>query len=189
MFKDVRPDLKAVTLVGKLRHMADDGILRTLASVLEDEGVTILPSHELVPELLAEEGVYTKTRPRNRRAGRHRGGLGALPGQLGKLDIGQCLIIRQKSVVAVEAMEGTDACIRRAGELAGPGTVVIKRCKPMQDRRFDLPAVGRKTIESMAEAKASCLVIEAGKSLVFDKNAMTELAGAHDICILARKGD
>ena len=188
MFKDVRPDLKAVTLVGKLRHMADDGILRTLAAVLEDEGIQILPSHELVPNLLAEEGVYTGRGPSAEEQEDIEVGW-ELCGQLGKLDIGQCLVIRQKSVVAVEAMEGTDACIRRGGELAGPGTVVIKRCKPIQDRRFDLPAVGRKTIESMAEAKASCLVIEAGRSLVFDKKAMADLAGAHDICIVARKGD
>ena len=188
MFKDVRPDLKAFALVGKLRHMADDGILRTLADVLEGEGIEILPSHELVPDLLAEEGVYTRRGPGPEEQEDMDVGW-ELCGRLGELDIGQCLVIRQKSVVAVEAMEGTDACIRRGGELAGPGTVVVKRCKPIQDRRFDLPAVGRKTIESMAEAKASCLVIEAGRSLVFDRHAMAELAGAHDICVVARKGD
>ncbi len=188
MFSDVRPDLKALTLIGKLRHLADDGILRTLATVLAGEGIAILPSHELLPELLASAGAYTKRGPSpDERADAEVGW--RLAGDLGKLDIGQALVMRGRAVVAVEAMEGTDACIRRGGELAGPGTVVIKRCKPGQDRRFDLPAVGADTIAVMAGVQASCLVIEAGRTLVFDRPEMILQAEAAHICVLAWAGD
>ncbi|MCA1905383.1 MAG: UDP-2,3-diacylglucosamine diphosphatase LpxI [Desulfarculus sp.] len=187
MFGDVRPDLKALTLIGKLRHLADDGILRTLAKVLAGEGIVILPSHELLPELLATAGTYTKRGPSpEERADAELGW--RLAHELGKLDIGQALVIRGRAVVAVEAMEGTDACIRRGGELAGPGAVVVKRCKPGQDRRFDLPAVGAETIATMTEVRATCLVIEAGSTLVFDREEMIRRADTAGICLLAWAG-
>jgi DUF1009 family protein len=184
MFKDVKPDLKALTLVGKLRHMADDGILRTLAQVLADEGITILPSHELVPELLAAPGQYTRRRFSDDELASARVGW-KVAGELGRLDIGQAVVIKGRAVVAVEAIEGTDACIRRGGELASGQAVVVKRCKPSQDRRFDLPSVGAGTIETMIQAGCSALVIEAGSTLVFDRQAMVRQAEQAGICIAA----
>jgi DUF1009 family protein len=184
MFKDVKPDLKALTLVGKLRHMADDGILRTLAQVLADEGIIILPSHELVPELLAAPGLYTKRRPDDDELASAKVGW-KVAGELGRLDIGQAVVLKGRAVVAVEAIEGTDACIRRGGELAGGGAVVVKRCKPSQDRRFDLPSVGAGTIQTMAQAGCACLVIEAGSTLVFDRAEMVRRAEAAGITIAA----
>jgi len=187
MFTDVRPDLKALSLIGKLRHLADDGILRTLSRVLEDEGIIILPSHELVPELLAEPGLYTRRGPRpEERADAELGW--RLAGEMGRLDIGQCLVLRDRVVVAVEAVEGTDACIRRGGELARGRAVVVKRCKPGQDQRFDLPSVGAGTVEVMSQSGAECLVIEADKTLVFDREAMVQAADAAGICIMAWTG-
>lgn len=188
MFKDARPDLKAITLLGKLKHMADDGILRTLCKVLEDEGITILPSHELVPELLAPPGIYTKRGPTPEQEDDARVGW-RICGELGRLDIGQCVVVRQKVVVAVEAVEGTDACIRRGGELAKEGAVVVKRCKPSQDVRFDLPSVGSATIKTMAQAGASCLAIETGRTLVFDREEMINAADRAGICVMALSGD
>jgi hypothetical protein len=189
MFRDVRPDWKAARLLTRLRHLADDGILRTLADVLAEEGIQVLPSHELVPELLAQEGVYTRRGPDRRE--REDAELGwRLAAELGRLDIGQCLVVREKVVLAVEAAEGTDACIRRAGELAARGgLVVVKRCKPIQDLRFDLPAVGADTVSVMAEAGGSCLVIEAGRTLVFDRAEMVWRAEAAGICVMAWSGE
>ncbi len=188
MFKDVKPDLKALSLIGRLRHLADDGLLRTFAQVLSEEGIEIMASHELVPELLAPEGLYTRRGPSQEEQADLELGwrLGA---ELGRLDIGQCLVLKGRVVVAVEAVEGTDACIRRGGELAGPGTVVVKRCKPIQDLRFDLPSVGADTVAAMAAAGAGCLCIEAGRTLVFDREAMVAAADRAGICILARKGE
>lgn len=184
MFKDVKPDLKALTLVGKIRHMADDGILRTLAQVLAEEGITILPSHELVPELLAAPGVYTKRQLSQDELASAKVGW-KVAGELGRLDIGQAVVLKGRAVVAVEAIEGTDACIRRGGELAGGGAVVVKRCKPSQDRRFDLPSVGAGTVAVMATAGCSALVIEAASTLVFDREEMVRGAERAGICIAA----
>jgi len=185
---DIKPDLKAMLYIKKLMHLADDGILRSLAKVLADEGIEIMASHELVPELLAAEGGYTRRGPDQ--AEQADAELGwRMAGELGKLDIGQALVVKGKAVVAVEAMEGTDECIRRGGQLAGgKGAVVVKRCKPDQDLRFDLPSVGEGTVAVMQRAGASCLVIEAGRTLVFDHEGMVKRADEAGICIMAWSG-
>lgn len=185
MFHDIMPDFKALSLLPRIKNMADDGILRTLAEVLEKEGITILPSHQLVPGLLAGQGQYGKRGPSDKENTDIDLGWQVFE-TLGLLDIGQAQVWKDKVLVAVEAIEGTDACILRGGQLAGPGGVVIKRCKPNQDMRFDLPSVGEQTIITMIEAQASCLCIEAGKTLVFDRQAMIKLADEHNICIIAR---
>ncbi|MCB2185067.1 MAG: UDP-2,3-diacylglucosamine diphosphatase LpxI [Deltaproteobacteria bacterium] len=183
MFSDVRPDFKALALLKKIRHLADDGILRTLAAFLEEEGVQILPSHELLPELLAPAGVYTQRRPREEEEADAQVGW-RVAAELGRLDVGQCVVVKGRAVVALEAIEGTDACIRRGGELAGPGAVVIKRCKPTQDLRFDLPSVGAQTIRTMAQVGCACLVVEAGKTLIFDRSELAALADQAGIAVL-----
>lgn len=185
MFADVRPDIKALGLIGKIRHMADDGILRTLADYLDQQGITILPSHELVPELLATPGLYTRRGPSaEERADAELGW--QVAAELGRLDIGQCVVVRGRAVVAVEAIEGSDACIRRGGGLAREGAVVVKRCKPRQDERFDLPSVGAATIEVMAAARATCLLVEAGRTLFFDRARAVEIAEQSGICVMGR---
>ncbi len=98
-------------------------------------------------------------------------------------DIGQTIVVKDKSVVAVEAMEGTDACIRRAGEIAGPGCVVIKVARPRQDLRFDVPVIGPRTIESLTAAGAKVLALEAGKTLLLDKDALIKEANAAQLSI------
>jgi DUF1009 family protein len=183
---DLRPDFKALGLIKKIRHMADDGILRTFAEYLDEHGIEILPSHVLVPELLATEGDYTARGPSEDEQADIEVGW-RVAGELGRLDIGQCVVVRGRAVLAVEAMEGTDACIRRGGELAGgQGAVVVKRCKPNQDTRFDLPSVGADTIAVMAQAGASCLVVEAWRTLFFDPDEAVRRAEAAGICIVGR---
>ena len=105
--------------------------------------------------------------------------------EIGRLDVGQTVVVKQQAVMALEAIEGTDACIRRGGELARGGAVVAKTAKPNQDLRFDVPAVGMKTMEIMVEVGASALVIEAGRTLLVEKDKVIALAEAHDITIVA----
>jgi DUF1009 family protein len=107
---------------------------------------------------------------------------------LGRLDIGQCAVVRHQVVVALETIEGTDATIRRGGDLAGPGVVVVKVSKPHQDLRFDVPAVGLDTIATMREVKAAVLALEAGKSLIFDRLEMLRAANQADIAVWGLEG-
>jgi UDP-2,3-diacylglucosamine hydrolase len=185
MFSLVRPDLKGLLLLARMGQRRDDLILRTVARELTKEGLEVLPSTTLLPSLLAPSGVLTRRRPTVEEERDIDFGW-SLAKELGKLDIGQCLVVRKGAVVAVEAMEGTDETIRRGGRLAREKAVVIKVCKPIQDLRFDLPAVGEQTIRTMLEVKASVLAIEAQKTIIFDQEATIRLADRHRMVIVSR---
>jgi UDP-2,3-diacylglucosamine hydrolase len=185
MFSHVRPDLKGLLLMARLGQRKDDLILRTVARELTREGIEVLPSTTLLPSLLAPSGVLTRRRPTEEEQKDIDFGW-SLAKELGKLDIGQCLVVRKGAVVAVEAIEGTDETIRRGGRLAKEKAVVIKVSKPIQDLRFDLPAVGEQTIRTMLEVKASVLAIEAQKTLIFDQEATIRLADHHRMVIVSR---
>ncbi len=185
IFRDVRPDMRALSIWRRLDTRLDDGILRAVASELEREGIRVVPSTLFLKELLASEGRLTRHRPSRDQQEDIEFGF-RLAKEVGRLDIGQCLVVKDKAVLAVEAIEGTDETILRGGRLGGPGSVVIKICKPGQDMRFDLPSVGTRTIESMIEAKASVLVIEAGKTLLFDRDDMIALADKNSITVIGR---
>ncbi|MFC1811261.1 LpxI family protein [Thermodesulfobacteriota bacterium] len=184
MFKDVKMDTKIISLIARLEHTHDDGILRAFADLLEEEGVKIQASTFLLPELLAPEGCWTKRKPtRSEKADIAMGW--NLAKQIGRLDIGQCVVVGGGSVLAVEAIDGTDATILRGGKLGKKDAVVIKVCKPDQDIRFDIPAVGMQTIKTMHEAGATVLAIESGRSVVFDRDEMIALANKFKITIVA----
>ena len=184
MFYDVRPDTKAISLIAGMRHTHDDAMLRGFVRVLEKEGIEIKSSTFLMPELLAQAGCWTKRKPS--RSDKNDIELGwQLAKEIGRLDIGQCIVIGGGSVLAVEAIDGTDATIKRGGRLGKGGAVVVKVCKPRQDTRFDIPAVGVQTIRTMHDAKAKVLAIEAGKAVVFDKKEMIDLADEFGITIVA----
>ncbi len=185
MFGRVRPDLKGLSLMSKIAVFHDDGILRRLADELQKEGIEIISSTVCVPDLLARSGCLTSRKPTKGEQEDIQFGWD-IAKVLGRLDIGQCVVVRRKTVLAVEAIEGTDETILRGGRLAQEKAVVIKVSKPEQDLRFDVPAVGLKTLETMATVKASVLVIEAGKTLMFDKSAMIEYANTNRIAILSR---
>lgn len=185
MFSRVRPDLKGLLLLAKMGQRQDDFILRTVAAALEKEGIRILPSTDLLPSLLAPAGVLTRRRPTEGEEKDIAFGW-SLAKELGKLDIGQCLVVRNGAVLAVEAIEGTDAAILRGGQLAREKAVVIKISKPTQDLRFDLPAVGEQTIQTMQAVQASVLAIEAQKTLIFDREATIRLADRHRIAVVSR---
>jgi len=184
LFKNLKPDIKALSLIAGMRHTHDDGILRAFADFLEKNGIQVKASTFLLPELLAEPGCWTRRKPaRAEKADIQMGW--QLAKEIGRLDIGQCVVVGGGSVLAVEAIDGTDATIRRGGELGQGSAVVVKVSKPIQDERFDVPAVGVQTIKSMRDSDARLLVLEAGKAVVFDKRAMISAADAAGISIIA----
>jgi len=185
IFKDVRPDLKAIGILAGIKNTHDDRILRAFAAALEKEGIQIKASTFLLPDLLAKEGCWTRRKPTRAENEDIRVGW-ELAKAIGRLDIGQCVVVAGGTILAVEAIDGTDATIKRGGALAGGDAVVVKVCKPNQDFRFDVPAIGVQTIEVMAAAGAKVLVVEAGKAVVFDRNEMIAAADKRGISIVAR---
>jgi len=175
IFKDIFPDLKGLSIWNKIDVRQDDAILRAFADVLEKEGIAVLDSTLYLKHLLFPAGVLTRKKPTAGQKKDMEFGF-QMARAVGKLDIGQCVVVRDMSVVAVEAIEGTDATIKRGGALAQEKAVVVKVKKPGQDFRFDLPATGLTTLESMQEAKAAVLAVEAGQSLLFDREAMIRQA-------------
>jgi UDP-2,3-diacylglucosamine hydrolase len=186
VFTTVRPDLRVLAMAGRLRLWKDDAILREFAAELEQEGIQICESTFGLNGILVEEGSLTKRRPTKKEWADVRYGW-EIAETIGRLDIGQCVVVKDRVIVAVEAVEGTDKAIRRGGELAGKGTVVVKRCKPQQDLRFDLPAVGPRTIETMKSACASVLAVEAGKSVLLDRQEMIRQADRAGIAVVGIK--
>ncbi|MDI6795602.1 MAG: UDP-2,3-diacylglucosamine diphosphatase LpxI [Desulfatibacillaceae bacterium] len=185
MFEDLRLDERALAVLASLESTRDDAVMRGLANALEQQGIAVIASTTLLPEILAPKGCWTKRKPSPEEETDITLGF-ELAKRIGELDIGQTLIMAKGSVVAVEAMEGTDAAIERAGQLtAKKGCVVIKVIKPVQDFRFDLPAVGKNTILKMIEAGATALCLEAGRCVVFDRQEMVEMAEEQGITIVA----
>ena len=185
IFKDIRPDLKALAFIAKTAGTHDDNVLSSFADLLEKHGITLVPSTFLLPELISPQGCWTKRKPDKAEKKDIQQGW-KLAKAFGRLDIGQCLVISNGTVLAVEAIDGTDATIERGGRLSrGNGATVVKLSKPNQDLRFDLPSSGCTTIETMHRAGATVLVLEAGKSLSFDREKMIALADQYKICITA----
>ncbi len=183
LFKDVRPDLRALSLWKKMKGHLDDSILRMVASELESEGIRVVSPTIFLDHLLVPKGVLTKKKPSEEQEADILFGFD-IAKRIGDLDIGQCVVVKDKVVLAVEAIEGTDETILRGGRLARGGAVVVKVCKPGQDTRFDLPSIGRTTIETMKEAKAQVLAVEAGLSLFFDKEESLALADKLGISVV-----
>lgn len=186
VFTTVRPDFRALALATRLALWKDDDILREIAAELEREGITIRESTFGLQGILVEEGTLTRRTPSQKEWDDIRYGW-EVAKEIGRLDIGQCVVIKDRVVIAVEAVEGTDAAIKRGGELAKDGAVVVKRCKPQQDLRFDLPAVGPRTIEVMQSVKASALALEAGKTVLLDREIMFDKARQAGIAVVGMK--
>ncbi|MFW6244071.1 MAG: LpxI family protein [Desulfovibrionales bacterium] len=179
----LRPDFRAARLLFRLRNKNDNSLLGAVARELESEGLSIVSPLAFAPGLMTPPGVLTRRHPSQRELSDVCFGW-PLGKSLGDMDIGQCLVVKEEMVIAVEAMEGTNATIHRAGELAGTGCVVIKVFKPGQEAHIDQPAIGTGTIRTMVEAGATCLAVEARKSLFFDQQESIALADRHGICIL-----
>jgi len=186
MFSKAQPDEEGRELLGKMAHRKDDLILRMVAAELEKEGFHVCSSTAFLPSLLAPPGVLTRRQPTAEEERDIEFGW-PLAKELGKLDVGQCLVVRNGAVVAVEAIEGTDETIRRGGKIARRKAVVIKVSKPFQDLRFDLPAVGEQTIQTMHEVKAGVLAIEAHKTIIFNQEETVRLANRYRMVIVSKK--
>ena len=183
VFTTVRPDFRALALAARLALWKDDDILREIAKELEKEGITICESTFGLEGILADEGPLTARVPSGKEWEDIRYGWDVAH-DIGRLDIGQCVIVKDRVVVAVEAVEGTDEAIKRGGQLAKDGAVVVKRCKPQQDLRFDLPAVGPRTIEIMASVNASVLAVEAGRTIILDRDLTLKKAQSAGIAVV-----
>jgi DUF1009 family protein len=194
IFSSIRPDWRLAKLLLNLRTRSTDMLLGAVAKVLGDEGIELISSTEFLEPLLAREGVLTRRAPDEEERKNIEYGLGVAHAVAG-FDIGQTVVVAAQACVAVEAMEGTDATIERAGRLmsslAGDASTlerrltVVKVAKPKQDMRFDVPVIGMATVETMMRAGASCLSIEAERTLLFDRDALLERAGEAGIAIVA----
>jgi DUF1009 family protein len=195
IFSSIRPDWRLAKLLMSLRARSTDMLLGAVAKVLGDEGIELISSTAYLEPLLATPGVLTQRAPNEQERLDIAYGLTVARGLAG-FDLGQTVVIAAQACVAVEAMEGTDATIARAGALfrtLGGGEpalpralTVVKVAKPNQDMRFDVPVIGAPTIAAMQAAGASCLCVEAGRTLLFDRAALVEAADAAGIAVLAQ---
>jgi UDP-2,3-diacylglucosamine hydrolase len=179
------PDLTLLSLLRHLRTKNTDGLIGAVAGVLREHGIELVDSTALLTPLLARAGVLTRRAPTDDEQADFAFGYLVADAVAG-LDIGQTIVVRDRAVVAVEAMEGTDATIARAGALAGAGVRVIKVAKPQQDMRFDVPVVGVATIRAMHQAGATALSIDAGRTLVIDGDPVFAAADEAGIAVVGR---
>jgi len=178
-------DFRAVKLLARAVNKKADTLLGILSQELEKEGIHVLDSSIFLKSLMPQPGLLTSKRALTAEEEENIAFGWPIAKSIAGLDIGQTIVVKDKMVVAVEAAEGTDECIARAAQLAGPGCVVIKVSKPNQDLRFDIPVIGKRTIETMIRARASTLAISARECLVFDQDVVLAEADAHGIVIVA----
>jgi UDP-2,3-diacylglucosamine hydrolase len=185
LFADIVPDLTLTGVLMRLEARNTDALIAGVADVLRDKGIELLDSTAFLAPLLAREGVLTRRVPDGDQQHDLTFGYGVADTIAG-LDIGQTIAVKSAAVVAIEAMEGTDAVIARAGQLAGNGVRIVKVAKPNQDMRFDVPVVGVSTIEAMKAAGADALSVDAGKTLMIDGDAIVKAADDAGIVIVGR---
>jgi DUF1009 family protein len=183
LFSGAIPDLKMVRMLWNLPERNTDALIGGIADEMGRAGIELIDSTYFIPEFLASEGPLTRRRPSKEEQRDVEYGLG-IASEIARLDLGQTIVVRGGACVAIEAMEGTDQVIRRAGDLAKGKLTVVKVAKPDQDMRFDVPVVGLPTIETMIDAGAVCLSITAGKTIVFDRDEMVALADGNGISIV-----
>src|SRR5258707_1670806 len=185
IFSSIRPDWKLAKLLFSLPRKNTDALIGAVARVLEDEGIRLVDSTLFLKPLVPDAGVLTRRAPNEHEADDIAYGLGVAR-QIASMDIGQTVVIADRACVAVEAMEGTDETIARAARIAGgKPMVVVKVSKPGQDMRFDVPVVGLPTVEQMKTAGATALAVDAGRTLLFDREKLIDLAAAAGITIEA----
>lgn len=184
IFSRAVPDVRMLKVLLKLPRRNTDSLIGAIATELQNEGIELIDSTYFLQDYLPKTGSLTQRQPDNREREDVEYGL-EIAHEIARLNLGQTIVVRAKACVAIEAMEGTDATIRRAGTLAHGRLTVVKIAKPDQDMRFDVPVVGVPTIEAMIAAGATCLCITAGKTLMFDRDEMIRLANEKKIAIIA----
>lgn len=179
------PDLTAMSLLGKLKSMNTDALIGAVAELMRERGVELVNSATFLEPLLASAGQLSDRVPSESEHKDLQFGY-RMADAIAALDIGQTIAVKHQAVVAVEAMEGTDETIARAGHLAGSGVTIVKVAKPNQDMRFDVPIVGLATIQAMRIAGATVLSVDAGRTLIFDRDAFFASANEAQIAIVGR---
>lgn len=179
------PDLRAIKILATIPDRKDDTIMNAIVKELEDEGIEVMDQTLLIKPLLPPPGVLTKRKPTEAELADMEFGF-EMAKAIGGMDIGQTVVVKNRAVMAVEAIEGTDACILRGGFLGKGGVIVAKAAKPKQDQRFDIPGFGTTTIESMIHAGATGAIIEAGNTIIPEREKVIALADEHNITILVK---
>ena len=185
IFSGIIPDLTLMSALTRLKARNTDALISAVADVMRDEGVELVDSTAFLEPLLAKEGVLTDRAPSEQETDDFAFGY-QMADAIAALDIGQTIAVKHQAVVAVEAMEGTDEVIGRAGYLAGPGVRIVKVAKPKQDMRFDVPVIGIATIQAMRTAGAAALSVDAGRTLVLDGDHVFASANEAGIAIVGR---
>lgn len=186
IFSGSLPDVRMLKMLWNLPRRNTDALIGGVADELAKEGIELIDSTFFIKDQLAPEGVLTKRKPTDTERQNIEYGLN-VANEIARLDLGQTIVVRASACVAIEAMEGTDATIQRAGELARGKLTVVKVAKPDQDMRFDVPVIGVPTIQNMVSAGATCLSVSAGKTLIFDRAEMIALANSNGISIVGSK--
>lgn len=184
IFSGAIPDVRMLKMLLRLPRRNTDALIGAVAGELATEGIELIDSTYFLRDQLPQPGTLTKRAPDDRERGDIEYGL-EVANEIARLDLGQTIVVRDRACVAIEAMEGTDAVIRRAGELVRGRLTVVKIAKPDQDMRFDVPVVGLSTIEAMIKAGATCLCLTANKTLMFESKEMISLADKNKIAIVA----
>lgn len=179
----ITPDMRAIKLLFTLKDRKDDTILQAITDEIESEGIRMMRTTDFAGDMLMPAGLLTQRRTTTAEDKDIAFGLG-IAKEIGRVDIGQTVVVKGRAVMAVEAIEGTDEAIRRGGRLAGDGAVVVKVSKPQQDMRYDVPVVGLDTLRVMIEVRASVLAIEAGKALIIQRQEMISTANEAGISIM-----
>lgn len=182
--KHALPDLTTIKILASMRNHKDDTMMLSVVRAIEEEGFRVADQTLLLKPLMPKAGVITRRKPTAEQLKDMEFGM-KMAKAIGGLDVGQTVVVKDLAVMALEAIEGTDACIERGGKLARGGAVVAKTAKPKQDMRFDVPAVGLRTLEVMASVGARALVIEAEKTLLVDREKVVDFAERNGIVIAA----
>lgn len=188
IFSGSLPDLRMIKMLWNLPQRNTDALIGGIADEMARENIELIDSTYFIQDQLAREGVLSKRKPDEMEKGNIEYGL-RIANEIARLDLGQTIVVRARACVAVEAMEGTDAVIKRAGDLAKGKLTVVKVAKPHQDMRFDVPVVGVPTVQTMIEAGATCLCLTARKTLIFDREEMLKLANQNKISIVAAESE
>ena len=182
-----RPKLekRAIEMLKEMRKLNDDAVMLRIIQEMESIGVTILDQTIFIKNLMVQKGILTKLKPTPAQNADIEYGFN-IAKQMGGLDIGQSVVMKDRMIMAIEAIEGTDRCIKRGGKLARKkNAVVVKVSKPAQDKRFDIPAVGLKTIKTMKKYGANVLPLESGETIIVNQDKMVEFANKHNMIIVA----
>ncbi len=177
-------DKRAIELIKEAARLNDDQVMLMIIEQLANIGIEVLDQTIFIKNLMISAGVLGKHKPTEAQISDVNYGFW-LAKEMGKLDVGQSVVIKDKMIMAVEAIEGTDACIKRGAKLAKGGAVVVKVSKPNQDKRFDIPAIGLRTLRTMAHKNASLIALEANETIIVDQEKVVKYADEHNIVIMA----